>query len=388
MIEKEKYTLFDYLKWRGDLSFYNDSENVIDFAILSQLPLFSFQGLLDDNNKSIKDLVKDFFEKNYKKGDKVGLIIPDREYILLKKLRQYNRYKNIIVIDYKKIISDTKEEQFIAMTLLIGSKMCVVFSGTDDSVVGWKENLDLIYKDITPAQSDSVIYLNEIITKYKDYDFYVIGHSKGGNLALFASLNIDDSKQKRLKKVYCFDGPGLNIDEANKHKNNPILNKIISIMPYSSAVGILFNHIEKVLIVNSLQQGFYQHDVMGWQVKVNDFVYLDEFNKDVIEYKNLIDEILKNMSYEEKYKFASNLYNLLSSAGVNGLLDLKTKYKKVIEMYFKLSKQDKKYIYDPLIKLSKCKFVKQATVKSFKIYLDERKIEKKRNIIDEENHID
>ena len=48
--------LFDYLKWRGDLSFSVSTFNTIDALILCQLSYINFDDIIPQNTKETKTL--------------------------------------------------------------------------------------------------------------------------------------------------------------------------------------------------------------------------------------------------------------------------------------------------------------------------------------------
>ena len=383
MDKDKEYTLFDYLKWRGDLDFNQSEVNVLDLLVLSQIVMFNLSRLELSEGETLKRAYKLYSEKYGK--EKLGLIIPDEELVLFKKARHSNRFKNIKILDSQSIISEEKEEQMTASTFLLDDTICVAYSGTDDTVVGWKENFYLIYKDVVEAQVDACKYLKEMMDRYPDNKFYVLGHSKGGNLALYASIKIPQEYQKRIIKTYSFDGPGLNKKLSMEATSEPIFERIVSIIPQSSCVGRLFMHPEATLIIKSSNKRIYQHDVFSWLVDVKDFIYLDELDKEAIELDEHIKSILNSMSDKEKEKLANNAFLILENAGIKRLLDVEAKSKQILEAYFKLSREERNYVFVPFYKLYKNKLARMSLFDTFKGYLDERKKSKKKRKADEED---
>jgi len=200
------------------------------------------------DNTSIKDLY------NNNKEDK-----------LLKLLVANDRYKDIIFIN--KTIYKDKNIQFGAIKLDIDGKKCIVFMGTDGSIVGWKENFKISYEYPTLTQKYAVKYLKQYIEK----DIYIIGHSKGGNLALVSSLELPKYKKKYIKGIFNLDGPGLIDSIYNSDKFNDIKDKVISYIPNESVVGILlYNY--NVKVIKCRGTGFIAHSLTSWYINNMEFI--------------------------------------------------------------------------------------------------------------------
>jgi len=348
--------IFDYLKWRGDLKLKNAPLDRIDFGILAQLSLIDLKGIVPSSDDgiaiSIHDAYKKYFAKDSLKTTKIGLIIPSSILALLVEVGHSKRFRDILMSDYICEINIKKEEQFSALTYKISDNCyCISFSGTDDSIIGWKENFNMIYKSPVPAQLKATDYVTKIMTKYKNANFYLCGHSKGGNLAIYSSLTVQDEFYERIIKVLNFDGPGLSEELLNKIQNHNYQDKILTILPQSSTVGRLFEHKEEIVIIRSVQFGLYQHDMLSWQVMGKDFIYEKQATKNSKLVIDRINLILKDMTMEEKQKLVDNLYVILDYTEAKDLITLSMRKKKLLEGYFKLPKEERKYVYGPLRKL-------------------------------------
>ncbi len=234
------YTVNDYVKYYMNISFNKIAWNDMDALLLSLLTYLPYTNI---NNVSIKDI------NNYL--DDIKGFMSDTSKKLLDKICESKRYKRL-VIERSKYIKN-KEIQFKAVTYLLNNKRIVAFMGTDGSVVGWKENFNISYMYPTKTQSEAIKYVKE----EKDIN-YIIGHSKGGNLAIISALELGN-----IEKVYNFDGPGLRNEEYNSIKYNNIKNKIITFLPKESMVGVLMNN-DNYYVVNAYGEGYVEHFLPNW----------------------------------------------------------------------------------------------------------------------------
>ncbi len=372
---KTNFNIFDYINWRGDLSFDNDKINIIDLVIISQLALLNLDEVVIEAI-SIKSAAKEYFKENKKYN--LGLIIPSKIILMFKKIKNTNRFKNIILSDYINDIDEDEDCQISALTCKISDDLYVIsFSGTDDTLVGWKENFDLIYKEETKAQREAINYVSRIINKYENANFYIIGHSKGGNLAYYSYIFNTKEIRCRVKKVFNFDGPGLTKSESEKAIFIEDVKNVISILPESSCIGNLFKHVEKIDIVKSNNKGLYQHDVFSWLINVKDFYYLDKLSDDAIKLSKRIDFVLNEMSEEERYNFSNNIYNIFKNAKIKTLLEASENKKKIFDEYFKLSREERKSILNPIKLLLKDKAAQKIMFDTLRVTKGEIKKETK-----------
>ena len=157
-----------------------------------------------------------------------------------------NQVVNVIIGEHYPSRFRNNEEQFSAVTILMPNGMIYVsYRGTDNTIVGWKEDLNMSFKELVPAQTTAKNYLNKIAEKYKDKQIIVGGHSKGGNLAVYAAAYCEPKIQDRIIKVYNNDGPGFCDKVVNSEEYNRILNKVHTYIPKSSIIGRLLNHKEE-----------------------------------------------------------------------------------------------------------------------------------------------
>ena len=179
------------------------------------------------------------------------------------------RFGNLYISDFINKKDVEQEKQFSAITVhLPNDYIYVAFRGTDNTIVGWREDLNMCFSDTVPSQIDAVNYLNSIAKKYdnENLKIFVGGHSKGGNLAIYAAAFCDLKFQEKIVTVYNNDGPGFSENIVDTEEYRRILPKIQTFMPQTSIIGRLLNHKEKIIILESTQTGIMQHDLYSWQV--------------------------------------------------------------------------------------------------------------------------
>ena len=199
--------IIDYIKWRGDLTFEQDDFNEIDALILSQISYLNFDELIPfndfENDITLSRLCFEFAtSENYVQRSDTGLLINKDTIDLFYYAGNSLRFRDIKVLGYVSVINNDEEEQFSAITYNILNKFhFVAYRGTDDTIVGWKEDFNLAIKDVVPAQIDAVNYLNNVANKTKG-TLMLGGHSKGGNLAIYAAAKVSSKINKRIEIIY------------------------------------------------------------------------------------------------------------------------------------------------------------------------------------------
>lgn len=250
------FTIYDYLDYYKNCSFEEVGFNQMDamlFACLVYLPIKSFS-----ENKSYKDFVS--YAYTFYKDDYSGVMKPS-SFALLNKIKTSKRYENIIISDFKNVRNN--DTQFGAMSVRFNDNLLIAFKGSDSSLISWIENLRLNYQYPTYTQSKGIKYAKDNILD-SDKNVYLVGHSKGGNLAMCAGMEIPSGLRDKVKVIYNFDGPGFLKKEYEK-KFNLIKEKVVNIVPTGSVVGMcLYN--DNFKSVKSKDLAFGEHYPVGWGV--------------------------------------------------------------------------------------------------------------------------
>lgn len=365
--------ILDYVDWRGDLSFEQDPFNGVDATLFSQIAMLVLDDVFLEYDKlTVYETYQVMKRNGIKKYQTMGLYIAGKIVKLLDKMAHSKRYKNLEISHYVNDTDIEEQIQFSALTIKLDDKTkCIVFSGTDDTIVGWRENFNLICVKNIPAQLESVKYV-EMISQEAD-ELYICGHSKGGNLSIFSTYEVSDETFKKIKKVYSLDGHGLTHLPTNPENIELRSKVIISLIPQSAMIGRLFNHYEKVKVVHSNAEGFFQHDTFSWEVLGNKFVIekngLDEDAK-YIELK--IKNIIADLTIEEKEEFVNVIFTAISAAQVKRIGDINRNTLLLIRSFINLDSTSQKHITKILLKLVKDKVIFKHVFVNVKEYLKER----------------
>ena len=269
----------DYLEWRGDLSFKVSPFNEVDNLILAELSYIQLEKKEKQTPITIKEAITAYFEKYDEKQIQSQFALSKNPIPFFKALQKSKRFGNLIIENYVNKISKKEEKQFSAMVIHINwNTIYIAFKGTDNTLVGWKEDLNMSFLPKIPAQQEAVAYLNKIVT-WKNRHIYLGGHSKGGNLAIYAAVNARKNIKKRIKKIYNNDGPGFQEEFIAQATYSELLPKIVTILPVTSIIGMLLTQKGEYKVIKSNSIGIWQHDCLTWQVENTKFVALKEVDE-------------------------------------------------------------------------------------------------------------
>ena len=312
--------IIDYLNWRGDISFSQVPLNEIDSLILSRISYFPFDNLFQGEEKIT---IEKAYKRFKKEKDKTVLQIDDLE--LFPAVAGCARYKDLVLLDYINKIEPKEEKQFSAITICLPNNLLYVsFRGTDNTLIGWKEDFNMSFSSHVPSQRDSKVYLDDIASKYEG-DIIIGGHSKGGNLAVYAATFCNDETKKRIKVIYNEDGPGFDEDIIQTDGYQKIIKKVHTYIPQSSVIGRLLNHQESYTVVQSTANGIMQHDLYSWQVLGSKFICVEEVTNGSLLVDKTIKDWVREVSPKQRAQFIEVLFDILNCTEATTLEDLSTK---------------------------------------------------------------
>ena len=321
-------TFYDYLYWRGDISTEQSPLNEIDNMIFAMISYIDFSPIFKEFNLTEKYSMFDLEKKLYKLGvfdDVEDLMDFDKECLsILQKVASSRRYSLIKVFGYYEYFKISKDTQFCAISYMLEDESIVVaFRGTDISLVGWKEDLAMSFCTKVGSQQKGLEYLNKI-SKVNNKPLYVTGHSKGGNVAIYSSIKSDKKIQDRIVKVYNFDGPGFNKKAVSKEEyENLGVQKIVTIVPQASVVGILLQHEEPFEVAySSKKTGIFQHYPTTWEVERVGFSRLEGIRNESQYFDETIQKFLEGLSENDLEFFVDTIFNSLQAGGAITLKDL------------------------------------------------------------------
>lgn len=317
--------ILDYLDWRGDLTFDKSPFNEVDNLLLSQLVYVDLEGIVPGPESREKIRVTEasriFFATHDEQKILERVSMTKTAMYVLKKMAESERYKDAMLGGYVNDISIEEQSQFAVVCVYLGDKsLFVAFSGTDDTIVGWRENFNMGYLSATPGQLKAVDYLNSMVG-IGQWKVRVGGHSKGGNLAVYASVHCRPIIKHKIISVYSNDGPGFSQEMVDSEAYQEMLPKIRTIIPESSIVGLLLEHEEEFQVVKSSNVGVGQHDAMSWEVLGTHFVYTDK----VTEQSIFIDETMKTWLVEldayQREEIVSAVFEILDELNIQTVDD-------------------------------------------------------------------
>ncbi len=316
--------LFDYLDWCRDLSFMNSPANEADYYLISKIGCPDLTGIVpeDEQEADLVEVVEAY--RAHVGNDSVSLGIATSPLVLdsFYRLPSVPRFRSLMLSGYRRVDNIDNAEQFSALTVQIpdGTRF-ITFRGTDDNIFAWKENFRMSIIDTIPAQEDALRYLRWAMDAY-DGNFIVCGHSKGGNLAVYASSMLPQDLQDRIISVYSFDGPGFREDFLNQEGYRRLLPKLHSLIPQNSIVGLLLSTGKDPEIVTSTCFGARAHDGFTWEVLGTGFVRSEELSSSSAMFKKAMNETLAGMSLEERETFIEDFFQIMTSTGAFTLTDL------------------------------------------------------------------
>ena len=343
----------DYVKWRGDLTFDRVKMNEVDITMFSMFPLIDLSCALSAGEaQSLKEVYDEYVNKG-KRKESLGLIIPDEVVDLLEVCANSERFSNIIFKDYVRNIDKYNVSQFAALTVESDDVRIIAFSGTDDTVVGWEENFTMMTRRAIPAQSLAINYVESKVKS--DKTNYVIGHSKGGNLAMYSYVHSSQEIKALIKKVYSLDGPGTMFEDWSDKTDG----KIIEIVPQDATIGRIFNHYGKVKVVRSMHVGINQHDAFSWLVDKDGYVEDKQTNACKIV-ESTMRGIICSLDEEQRLSFVDSITRILRYAQAHTLTELDKNKSSLLKGYLNENPANRKFFNQIMLKLFAVKEVRLA----------------------------
>ncbi|NTV88771.1 MAG: DUF2974 domain-containing protein [Clostridiales bacterium] len=354
--------IMDYLDWRGDLAFEHSPFNEVDNLILAQMSYVDFGGIVpsigSNDSISIKAASEVFFAHHTDEEIMAAVSLTKKSAFLLRKMSQTERFSKLKLSRYVNNIDVEQEKQFSAITIeLDDGTLYLAYRGTDETIVGWKEDFNMSFISPVPAQLEAVDYLNSLENfqpvpgnsgsnlnnedngAQKTGDslceadnklhktgecrrLRIGGHSKGGNLSVYAAMNCNAELKNRIIEVYNNDGPGFSKEITESDGYREVMDRIRTIVPQSSVVGMLLEHEEEYLVIKSDGVGLMQHDAMSWEVLGSRFVYVEGLSRQSRFLDASMKALIGKLDREQREQFVEALFNIFEESNVRTLADL------------------------------------------------------------------
>ena len=317
--------IIDYVE-RRNRTFGDTPFCIVDSLVLAQLSYVKIEEVLKDLGVNCTDMdalpqqdlhmeLRDYYRAEY--FDRMFSDgITDGNNLQLFRLAAANpRFRNMEIRHVAVCYDPDLEQQFAAMTFVLEPGVeYIAFRGTDGSMLGWKEDFNLAFMDEIPSQKLAVRYL-ELCHSLEDEhcEFYVGGHSKGGNLAQYGSLSCSPEARCRIRAVYCLDAPGFRREttERLEHAHRESGLSIVRIVPQSSLVGMLLQEDEDYRVVDSDALGLMQHSAYSWQITGKDFCYRDDLTASGAYVDRTIHDWLKAQDDDHRKVFVNTIFGFL-----------------------------------------------------------------------------
>ncbi len=317
--------ILDYLDWRGDLRLSERGFNEVDNLLLAELCFLNFSGVVTTDfaaSVRLDDAVR--MAEKLRPHEQMGVLVPDRIPLLARKMAACARFRDTLLSGYVNQIDEQTETQFSALSFTLpDGSVYVAFRGTDDTLVGWKEDFNLSFLECVPAQTLAACYLQQAAEAFAPRPLRVGGHSKGGNLAVYSAVFAPPQVQDRLLAVYNNDGPGFRTSLLPLEEHRRIAGRIQTILPESSVVGMLLEHEEQYEVVRSTQLGLMQHDGFSWQVVGEHFVHLPELTGGGKLVDQTLHTFIGSLSDQQRMQLTDVLFDILCCTGADTLTELK-----------------------------------------------------------------
>ena len=309
--------IFDYLTDVQYDSFYDLPLNELDVLALTELTYLPFDDLLDQSVNRLSDVAT--------RVPRDSNMLTNKERLqLLDQLSTHKRFKNSKLSNFVNDIDVELQKQFAAMTYRLNlDTYLIVFRGTDDSIIGWKEDFHMTYMNEIPAQKHALTYLEDFFKQHPKQKVLIAGHSKGGNLAVFAASQIQPELQEKIAAIYTYDAPGLQAHLTETTGYQDIIPKIHRYVPQGSVIGMMLEVPDTPIVVRSLALGgIAQHNTFSWQTEGTHFVQLEAISSESLQIKDALKEWMDSVPDEELELYFNLFFGTILESGINSINDL------------------------------------------------------------------
>ena len=317
--------LLDYIAWRGDLSFTVSPFNEVDNLLFSMLSFMDLEGIVPGHVQAgpvrLEESCQAYFAA-HPEGNSFGVLIPEMTGELFRQAAACRRYREVYLTCYRNELDEDERKQFAAVTFLLpDNSLFAAYRGTDDTLTGWYEDFQLSFLSPTASQQAAVTYLEEVAGLFRG-DIRLGGHSKGGNLALYAAVQAKESIRRRILRAYSNDGPGFTEEFVRSAAYAAMEDKLLTLLPQSSIVGMLLEQSGPYEVVRSTHMRLLQHDPFSWQILGPSFVHMPALEAEAIEGGERIRQWLVQMSPEDRRVFTEVFFHVLEAGNAKTLTDL------------------------------------------------------------------
>lgn len=277
-------------------------------------------------------------------------------FTMLSLLAESRRFSDIVLSGYVQRLEEEANLQFSAVICRLLPGVCyAAYRGTDDTLLGWKEDFLMSALDTVPSQEEALRYFKRALEENPGCRWYLGGHSKGGNLAVYAAVNAGQRAQRRVLRVFNHDGPGFREQVLASAAWQAMQERICTTVPQASIVGMLLEHGENYTVVQSSEKGAMQHDGLSWEVCGPRFVHLGEVNRKSRIADRTIRKVLGELDDAQRRQFTEALFEVLEANRNRTLTDIRTDgfraVRAMIKTYDNLDQEAKRALQSVAAKL-------------------------------------
>ena len=313
--------IIDYLCC-GFESFADRPLGDVDSLILSWLSYYRLSEMARDARTMRGESLTDLYRT--KAFEEITSITSDetKARYLMAALAASPRFEGMRVSNYVEELDEEREKQFSAMTFSFPCGITyVAFRGTDNTLVGWKEDFNLAFERELPSQREAKEYLERVAAETSG-PLYAGGHSKGGNLALYAAMTCSDEVAERLAGAFSHDGPGFTPEmmaSPTWEKRAHLVHKTI---PNQSLIGMIFDQQDDCTVVESTESGIMQHDPFSWEIEGRAFKETAQLDRAAHHVDKSLNEWVAAMSRDEREEFVETLFSIFAAGGEKTFAEL------------------------------------------------------------------
>ena len=174
------------------------------------------------------------------------------------------------------------------------------------------------FQQVVPAQEKALRYL-EAFARCHSGPLALAGHSKGGNMAVYAASMAQPELQDRISFVHNHDGPGFPRIMMTDPGYRAMLPRIRTFVPQSSVVGMLLEHEEPYTVIKSRQVSLLQHDPYSWEILGGGFDTVEQVDDSSRFLDKTIKTWLAETTPESRNEFVDAVYELLTAGQIADL---------------------------------------------------------------------
>lgn len=316
--------LIDYLEKVENLTFDQEPLNILDKVCINEIGYLTYEKWLTPN-----DLKKPIILHDYAEGKELN---PDYSFMVTKErvelaeaMVRSKRFAGLHLSNYRSVLDKEVEKQFAAMIFSLPELDYhqLVFRGTDDSVIGWKEDFQLTYSREIPAHRSAMTFLEDHLPNLSGR-ITVSGHSKGGNLALYSAVQSSTSLREKIAELLLLDSPGLMKSLLEKPSYQELKARMTVIRPQDSVVGVMLYWDRPAQLVAAEGIGFAQHNALSWEVDLatNDFAYEDQPTELSQRLEETFQEWIETLPKQQLKQVCDLVFDTILDSGIESLDDI------------------------------------------------------------------